>query len=422
MTNPGTDCSEVRQKALRAREAARQLAVLSTGDKNRALLGMAAALEENREAILAANAEDVSAAKAKGISGALLDRLTLNEKRLRDAAEGLREVAALPDPVGETVSMYRRPNGLEIGKVRVPLGVVGIIYEARPNVTVDAAGLCLKSGNAVILRGGSEAINSNKALVRVMARAVQENGLPGAAIQLIENTDRAAARELMTQTGLVDVLIPRGGAGLIRTVVENATVPVIETGVGNCHTYVDKAADLNMAVEIAENAKCQRPGVCNAMETLLVHKDIAADFLPRVAGVLTARGVELRGCERARQIVPEMKPATEADWETEFLDLILAVRVVDGLQEAIDHITRYGTGHSEAIITNDYTAARRFLAAVDAAAVYVNASTRFTDGQQFGLGAEIGISTQKLHARGPMGLEELTSTKFVIYGSGQIRK
>ncbi len=411
----------VRDQALMAREAARRLRNTSTLEKNAALLAMADALEAQSDRILAANREDVEAAKAKGISKALIDRLTLNQERLTAAAEGLREVAALPDPVGVTVSMGRRPNGMEVGRVRVPLGVVAIIYEARPNVTVDAAGLCLKAGNAVILRGGSDAFRSNKAIVEAMESALRATSLPEKSIQMVEDTSRASAEELMRLTGLVDVLIPRGGRGLIQSVMENATVPVIETGEGNCHIFVDEDADLKQALDIVVNAKCQRPGVCNAVETLLVHRAAAGEFLPKAAEELKARGVVLRGCAESRALVPWLEAAGEDDWETEYLDLILAIKIVGSLDEAVEHIERYGTGHSEAILTSSYRNARRFLEAVDAAAVYVNASTRFTDGQQFGLGAEIGISTQKLHARGPMGLEELTSTKYVIYGSGQVR-
>ncbi len=414
--------AKVRSQAMAAREAARRLRGASTIEKNDALLAMAAALEEQSEAILVANQKDVAAARTKGISTALIDRLSLDEKRLSLAAEGLREVVALPDPIGAMVSMSKRPNGLEVGKIRVPLGVVGIIYEARPNVTVDAAGLCLKAGNAVILRGGSEALHSNVAIVSTMRDALKKTALPEDSIQLVEGTDRASAQELMRQTGLVDVLIPRGGQGLIRAVMENATVPVIETGEGNCHIFVDESADSHQAREIIINAKCQRPGVCNALETLLVHKEIAEDLLPLVAEDLRTRQVTLRGCSKCQAIVPWLEAASQADWETEYLDLTLAIKIVESIDEAMEHIELYGTGHSEAILTNDYTNAHRFLETVDAAAVYVNASTRFTDGQQFGLGAEIGISTQKLHARGPMGLEELTSTKFVILGSGQTRK
>ncbi|KUK40892.1 MAG: Gamma-glutamyl phosphate reductase [Clostridia bacterium 62_21] len=408
-------------KAARAREAARRLAYLPTNVKNEALLAMARSLEERTPFILEANAQDVEAGRAKGLSRALIDRLLLTEARIAEMAEGLRMVAGLPDPVGEITSMWTRPNGLLVGRMRVPLGVIGIIYEARPNVTVDAAGLCLKAGNAVVLRGGSEAINSNQAITRVIAKAATAAGVPEGAIEFIDVTDRAAVNVMLRLNDYLDVLIPRGGAGLIRTVVQNATVPVIETGVGNCHVYVDKDADLAMAEAIIINAKCQRPGVCNAAETLLVHQDVAEAFLPSAAEKLRERGVVIRGCPRTQELVPWAEPATEDDWAAEYLDLILAVRVVAGLDEALDHIYRYGTKHSEAIVTNSYTTARRFINEVDAAAVYVNASTRFTDGGQFGFGAEIGISTQKLHARGPMGLKELTTTKFIVFGEGQVR-
>lgn len=408
-------------KAARAREAARRLAYLPTNVKNEALLAMARSLEERTPFILEANAQDVEAGRAKGLSRALIDRLLLTEARIAEMAEGLRTVAGLPDPVGEITSMWTRPNGLLVGRMRVPLGVIGIIYEARPNVTVDAAGLCLKAGNAVVLRGGSEAINSNLAITRVIAKAATTAGVPEGAIEFIDVTDRAAVNVMLRLNEYLDVLIPRGGAGLIRTVVQNATVPVIETGVGNCHVYVDKDADLAMAEAIIINAKCQRPGVCNAAETLLVHQDVAEAFLPPAAEHLRERGVVIRGCPRTQELVPWAEPATENDWAAEYLDLILAVRVVASLDEALDHIYRYGTKHSEAIVTNSYISARRFVNEVDAAAVYVNASTRFTDGGQFGFGAEIGISTQKLHARGPMGLKELTTTKFIIFGEGQVR-
>jgi glutamate-5-semialdehyde dehydrogenase len=412
---------EVIQKARSARAAAAALASASTAAKDKVLGAIADALGEHAAEILDASAVDVGGARKAGAPAAFVDRLALNERRIGEMTDGLRQVVALPDPVGTVIAGWKRPNGLEIRKVRVPLGVIGIIYESRPNVTVDAAGLCLKAGNAVILRGGSEAIESNKALVRVIRTAVERAGLPREAVQLIETTDRAAAQQMMELNGLIDVLIPRGGAGLIRRVIENATVPVIETGVGNCHVYVDRAADLAMAQEIAFNAKCQRPGVCNAMETLLVHQEVAGDFLPAMARRLIEAGVEIRGCERTRKLVPQAKEATEEDWHAEYLSLILAVKVVDSLDDAIAHIGKYGTMHSEAIVTTDYAAARRFTEQVDAAAVYVNASTRFTDGYQYGLGAEIGISTQKLHARGPMGLEELTTYKWIVFGEGQVR-
>ncbi len=345
----------------------------------------------------------------------------LDEKRIGQMAEGLRQTAALPDPIGEGVYSVVRPNGLEIRRIRVPLGVIGIIYEARPNVTADALALCLKSGNAVRLRGGSEAIRSNMAVFSVLAEAAEKAGIPQGALQLVEVTDRAAVNVMLHLNGLIDVVIPRGGAGLIKTVVENSSVPVIETGTGVCHTFVDASADLKMAVDIAINAKTTRPAVCNAMETLLVHEAVAGQFLPQMAEAMALKNVELRGCEKCRNIVPDMKEATEEDWSTEYGELILSVKVVKDMDEAIEHINKYNTGHSECIVTSDLNNARRFQREIDAAAVYVNASTRFTDGFEFGFGAEIGISTQKLHARGPMGLNELTSTKYVINGEGQIR-
>ena len=413
--------SDLLKQAKLAKEAARKLAYLSTDVKNKALSNMAYALKKEMGSILSANERDMKNAKEKGITGALLDRLRLDERRIDEMAQGLLEIAALADPVGEVVSMWVRPNGLEVGKVRVPLGVIGIIYEARPNVTVDAAGLCLKAGNAVLLRGGSEAINSNIAIARVIAKAAEDVGVPSGAISIVEDTSRETVSEMLKLRDYIDVLIPRGGAGLIKAVVENATVPVIETGVGNCHIYVDEYADLDKACKILINAKCQRPGVCNAAETLLVHRSIAEEFLPKVLKELKTNKVEIRGCEKTVSIADWVKEAYENDYETEFLDLIIAVKVVESLDEAVEHIHRYGTKHSECIVTESYTNARKFLKQVDAAAVYVNASTRFTDGNQFGFGAEIGISTQKLHARGPMGLKELTSTKYVIYGDGHIR-
>jgi len=413
--------SDVEELARRSRTAASGLATTSTKEKDKALLAMAEALEQKSALILEYNEKDLSAAREEGISSALMDRLTIGESRVREMADGLRQVAALRDPVGEIVDGWKLPNGLVVEKVRVPLGVIGIIYEARPNVTVDAAGLCLKSGNAVILRGSSSAINSNRILVRIISGAAEEAGLSKDSVQLVESTDRESARELMRLHGLIDVLIPRGGAGLIRTVVENSTVPVIETGVGNCHVYVDEGADTAMAVDIVVNAKTQRPGVCNACETLLVHRGVAEEFLSAVYAPLTEKGVVLRGCQVTRKILKEIDEATEEDWNTEYLDLILAVKVVENLDEAIRHIDKYGSSHSEAIVTSDHARGKRFVHEVDSAAVYVNASTRFTDGGQFGMGAEIGISTQKLHARGPMSLPELTTTKFVIYGTGQVR-
>jgi glutamate-5-semialdehyde dehydrogenase len=413
---------EVLRIGERAKEAALKLASISTSVKDRALKLMADALEKEESFILEENKKDVAEGEKRGISKALLDRLLLNEKRIRDMAQGLREVAALRDPVGEIVSGWRRPNGLLITKVRVPIGVVAIIYEARPNVTVDAAGLCLKTGNAVILRGSSVALNSNLALTKIISKAATEAGIPNGAIQALSDPSHEAAQKLMSLTGYVDALIPRGGEKLIKSVVENAKVPVIETGVGNCHVYVDAQADLKKALPIVINAKCQRPAVCNAAETLLVHESVAEEFLPRLAEALKERGVEIFGCPRTRKIISWAEEAREEDWKTEYLDLKIAVKVVESLEEAISHINKYGTRHSEAIITEDYTAARKFTERVDAAALYVNASTRFTDGGEYGLGAEIGISTQKLHARGPMGLKELTTTKYIVYGEGQVRE
>ncbi len=410
----------ITEMGARAKEAARVLATAGAL-KEAALLHAAHALWSRREEILAANAQDLEAGKAAGLSQALLDRLALTEGRIQDMKTAVEEVAKAADPVGRILSGETRPNGLRIEKVTVPLGVIGIIYEARPNVTSDAAALCLKAGNVVILRGGKEAIHSNKAVAGVLRDALEEAGLPADCVQLVEDTSRQSAQELMGLTQYLDVLIPRGGAGLIRSVKENARVPVIETGVGNCHVYVDASADLDMAAEIIYNAKCSRPSVCNAIETILVHQDVAKAALPKIKARLDEKQVELRGCDRARAILPGITPAVEEDWATEYLDYILAVKVVDSLEEALGHIARYSTGHSECIVTQDYNAAQRFLNEVDAAAVYVNASTRFTDGGQFGLGAEIGISTQKLHARGPMGLEQLVSYKFLIRGSGQVR-
>ncbi|MEW6459225.1 MAG: glutamate-5-semialdehyde dehydrogenase [Bacillota bacterium] len=408
-------------KAVRARDASRKLAYLSTSVKNEALAAMAQALIDEAPVILEANAKDIAAGEARGLSKALLDRLLLNEARIRDMAGGLDVIINLPDPVGEVFDMVTRPNGLQVGKMRVPLGVIGMIYEARPNVTVDAAGLCLKAGNAVLLRGGTEAIHSNTTIARIIAVAAAAAGIPEGAIEFIELTDRAAVNTMLKLNDYLDVVIPRGGKALKQAVIANATVPVIETGMGNCHVFVDREADLEMAARIVINAKCQRPGVCNAAETLLVDAPVAAAFLPGILEQLKERGVEIRGCPRTRELAPWVVPATDEDWDTEYLDLILAVRVVDGLEEAVDHIFRWGTKHSEAIVTENYTRARRFLREVDAAAVYVNASTRFTDGGVFGFGAELGISTQKLHARGPMGLKDLTSTKYIIFGDGQTR-
>ena len=405
-----------------AKQAARSLANCSTTEKNKALLSMAAALETEQERILAANARDIAQGEAKGLSAALLDRLRLTPERIRGMADGLRQVAALPDPVGECLGGMRRPNGLDIQKIRVPFGVIAMIYEARPNVTVDAAGLCLKTGNAVILRGGSEAIESNKILADILIGAASEAGLPAGTIALVETTDREAVNILLKMNRYIDVIIPRGGAGLIRTVVENSTVPVIETGIGICHTYVDESADLTMAADIAFNAKVSRPGVCNSMETLLVHRNVADHLLPDLLERFVKASVEIRGCTETARYHAAVKPATEQDWATEYLDFILSIKVVGSLEEALEHIDHFSTKHSEAIVTRDYANARRFQQEVDAAAVYVNASTRFTDGFEFGFGAEIGISTQKLHARGPMGLVELTSIKYLVSGSGQIRQ
>jgi glutamate-5-semialdehyde dehydrogenase len=388
----------------------------------KALCAMADAVEKAEDKILAANRMDVTQAQQEGMSAPLLDRLTLNAQRVRSMAEGIRSVAAQPDPVGQVVSGFVRPNGLKIEKIRVPIGVIGMIYEARPNVTADAAALCLKAGNAVILRGGKEALHSNEAIAEAMRGALDSCGLNPDCIQLVRDTSRNSAVEMMGLTEYIDVLIPRGGQGLIRSVVENSKVPVIQTGAGNCHVYVDNSADISMAADIIFNAKTSRPSVCNAIETILVHKDIAEKALPAIKARLDEKHVELRGCERTRAILGDcVVPATEEDWQREYLDYILAVRVVDSMEEAIAHIAKYSTGHSEAIITNSYENARHFTAAVDAAAVYVNASTRFTDGGEFGLGAEIGISTQKLHTRGPMGAFELTTCKFIVTGSGQIR-
>ena len=412
---------ELENKAKKAKKAAAKLAVLETNLKNKALLAMADALEHETEFILTENSKDIENGKQKGLSSSLLDRLLLTKERIIGMAEGLRQTAGLPDPIGEGLGSTVRPNGLEIRKVRVPLGVIGIIYEARPNVTADAAGLCLKSGNAVVLRGGSEAINSNIAIIKVLTNAAYKAGIPEGAIEFIETTDRQAVNAMLKLNKYLDVIIPRGGAGLIKMVVENSAVPVIETGSGVCHTFVDKSADFKMANDIAVNAKVSRPAVCNSMETLLVHESIASQFMPEVLKSLFDNGVEVRGCAKTCTFSDKVKPANDEDWATEYGDLILSVKVVSDINEAIEHINKFSTGHSEAIITGDYNNSRKFQNEVDAAAVYVNASTRFTDGFEFGYGAEIGISTQKLHARGPMGLNELTSNKYVILGSGQIR-
>ncbi len=413
-----TDINEIGR---RAKEVSRLLGNLGSREKNMGLEEAARALLEGEEEILKANEKDYERAQSEGMSQGLLDRLKLTPARIQSMADGLLNVASLEDPVGEVLSMRQRPNGLMIGQKRVPLGVVGMIYEARPNVTADAFGLCFKSGNAVILKGGSDAICSNMAITQCLRAGLSQAGLPEDAVQLIEDTNRETVRNMMRLNQYIDVLIPRGGAGLIRTVVENSTVPVIETGTGNCHIYVDASADQNMALDIIFNAKTQRIGVCNACESLLVHRSIAEEFLPRLKKSLEEKQVEIRADQGARAIEPDFASASEEDWGREYLDYILSLKLVDSVDEAIHHINTYNTGHSESIITSDYFNAQKFLNEVDAAAVYVNASTRFTDGEEFGFGAEIGISTQKLHARGPMGLKELTTTKYIIYGDGQIR-
>ncbi len=409
-------------KAKAAKEAARILAGVSSAVKNDALMAMADGIMSATEELKRENEKDLKYAEEEGLSSALIDRLTLTDKRINGMASGLREIAVLPDPVGEVTRMWQRPNGLQIGRIRVPLGVIGIIYESRPNVTADAAGLCLKSGNSIILRGGSEAINSNTAIARILVQAATASGLPEGCIQPIDVTDRQAVMEMLKLDEYIDLIVARGGPGLIKTVTENSKIPVAKHSAGVCHTYVDADADLGMAEEICFNAKVQRPGVCNAMETMLVHRDVAEEFLPKMIGRFMEAGVEIRGCPEVRKIISHVPEATEEDWRTEYLDLILSVRVVSDIDEAIDHIMTYGSLHSDAIVTRDYQRARRFLKEVDSAAVYVNASTRFTDGNEFGLGAELGISTQKLHSRGPMGLEDLTSQKYIIFGNGQIRE
>lgn len=405
----------------RAKNASREAGRLSTSEKNKGLLLVADELCQEQELILAENEKDVSAAKARGMKPALVDRLCLTRERVQDMAEGLRQIAVLDDPIGEVLSMKNRPNGLRIGKKRVPLGVVGIIYESRPNVTADAFGLCFKTGNAVILRGGSDAIHSNKAIVHAVKEGLRKAKLTQDMILLVEDTSRETVNEMMKLHGYIDVLIPRGGAGLIASVVENSTVPVIETGTGNCHIYVDECADLSMAADIIENAKTQRMGVCNACESLVIHEKSAKQAIPMLVSRLKQHQVEIRGDEAACACSEEIIPAQEADWGTEYLDAVISIKVVDSLDAAIKHINEYNTGHSESIITENYEHALRFQDEIDAAAVYVNASTRFTDGFEFGFGAEIGISTQKLHARGPMGLEALTTTKYIIFGNGQVR-
>ena len=411
----------VRQKARDAKTAARRLATISTSVKNDALIKMANLLEEKEKELQSANVRDLEQGKQLGLSKAMIDRLTLNKERISDMASGLREVASLPDPVGEVVKMWRRPNGMQVGKVRVPIGVIGIVYESRPNVTADAASLCLKSGNATVLRGGSEAIHSNTAIVEILNQAGEASGLPAGSISFIDRTDRQAVLEMLKQDTFIDLVIPRGGESLMKTVTENSRIPVIRHDKGLCHTYVDVDADPKMAHDISFNAKVQRPGTCNAMETLLVHEGIAGSFLSGMVQTFQKAGVEIRGCPKTCAMIPGIKPATEEDWMTEYLDLILSVKVVRDIDEAMDHITQYGSAHSEAIITENYTRAHRFLSEVDACSVFVNASTRLNDGYQFGLGAEIGISTTRIHARGPMGLEELTTTKFIVFGNGQLR-
>lgn len=413
--------SELIIKGQKAKEASYVLMNATTTEKNNALLKMAEVLLKSSKEILEANKKDLENAIEKGTPKAMLDRLSLDESRINGMADGLKDVVSLPDPIGEVTGMWKRPNGLQIGKQRVPLGVIGIIYEARPNVTCDAAGLCLKSGNVVILRGGKEAINSNVAIVKALREGVKESGLPEDVIQLVENTDREVATEMMKLNQYIDVLIPRGGAGLIQSVVQNATVPVIETGTGNCHVYVDCDADLEMAKNIVINAKTSRPSVCNAEEKLLVNEKIAKEFLPIIYKALKEKDVEVRGDKKVLEVLNEATEIQDDEWGKEYLDYIIGVKIVKDVDEAINHINKYGTGHSEAIITNNYENSQKFLQRVDAAAVYVNASTRFTDGSEFGFGAEIGISTQKLHARGPMGLNELTTNKYIIYGNGQVR-
>lgn len=413
--------TEVRDMARKAKEASFRLAQLPTATKNKALLAMAEDLERNQEVLIKENRKDLAAGEKAHLSSSLIDRLRLTSSVIRGMAEGLREVARLPDPVGEVVKMWKRPNGLMVGRMRIPIGVIGIIYESRPNVTADAAGLCLKSGNSVILRGGSEAFHSNQAIGKVLRKVLAKMGLPQGAIQIFPHTEREAIREMLQLEEEIDLIIPRGGEELIRFVTNHSKIPVIKHYKGVCHIFVDESADLEMANRVCLNAKVQRPGVCNAMETLLVHEKLAGRFLPRVAKALRKEGVELRGCPRTKKVLPGIKEAQEEDWFQEYLDLILSIKVVKGIEEAIEHIGRYGSLHTEAILTSDYQNAQRFLKEVNSSCVLVNASTRFNDGFELGLGAEIGISTSKLHAFGPMGLEELTTTKFIVYGEGQIR-
>jgi glutamate-5-semialdehyde dehydrogenase len=417
-----TVAQTIEQLAKQAKQASRALVAASAHQKNRALLEMADRILANQQQIAEANEKDLAAGQGKGLSAAMLDRLRLTEARIEAMAQGLREVAALPDPVGELTEVRSRPSGIRVGRMRIPLGLVAIIYESRPNVTADAAGLCLKSGNAVLLRGGSEAFHSNHAIAQLLQGAAVEAGLPAAVVSIVDTVDRQAVLEMLKLEEVVDVVIPRGGEALIRFVAEHSRVPVIKHYKGTCHVYVDRSADVDMACRIAVNAKTQRPGVCNAAETLLVHRDVAAQLLPRLGQQLTDLGVELRGCPRTRELLPQCQAATEEDWPAEYLDLVLAIKVVQGMGEAIDHISQYGSQHTEAIVTTEYQRAMDFVRDVDSSSVMVNASTRFADGGEYGLGAEIGISTSKLHAYGPMGLRELTSQKFVVLGEGQIRQ
>jgi glutamate-5-semialdehyde dehydrogenase len=413
--------TEVREMARRAKEASHRLAQLSTATKNKALLEMAEDLDRNREQLIKENRKDLAAGGKAHLSSSLIDRLRLTPSVIHGMAEGLREVARLPDPVGEVIKMWKRPNGLMVGRMRIPIGVIGIIYESRPNVTADASGLCLKSGNSVILRGGSEAFHSNQAIGQILRKVLVKVGSPQEAIQIFPHTEREAIREMLQLEDEINLIIPRGGEELIRFVTNHSKIPVIKHYKGVCHIFVDETADLDMATRVCFNAKVQRPGVCNAMETLLVHEKVASRFLPKVAKVLQKEGVELRGCSQTKKVLPHIKEAQGEDWFQEYLDLILSIKVVKGIEEAIEHIARYGSSHTEAIITSDYQNAQRFLKEVNSSCVLVNASTRFNDGFELGLGAEIGISTSKLHAFGPMGLEELTTTKFIVYGEGQIR-
>ncbi len=412
----------VTEKAKKAKAASRQLANISTEIKNNALFKMAAGLEKEADRLIAENKKDLDEGQKKGLSNAMLDRLKLTPERIKSMADGLREVAALPDPVGEIVKMWRRPNGMQVGRMRVPIGLIGIIYESRPNVTADSAALCIKSGNAVLLRGGSEAVHSNTAIADILNKAGAGAGIPDGSVSFIENPDRACVMEMLKTNQYIDLIIPRGGEGLIKMVSENSTIPVIKHDKGVCHVYVDDKADLAMAEEICFNAKVQRPGTCNAMEAMLVHKDLVKTFLPKMLKRFQDAKVEVRGDERTQAAGKGVKPATEKDWDTEYNELILNVKVVDSMEDAMTHIAAHGSQHSEAIVTADYGRAMRFTREVDASAVFVNASTRLNDGFEFGLGAEIGISTTRIHARGPMGLEELTSTKFIVLGNGQIRK